>query len=391
MMRNAEGLAAARRVPVTLGARSYDVFVGENLLDEAGALLAGLLPVKRAVVITDAIVAPLCLERLRASLAGAGILATDVVLPAGEQTKDFPTLQGLCENLLDAGVERTTVVIALGGGVIGDIAGVAAGIVLRGLPYVQMPTTLLAQVDSSVGGKTAINTRHGKNLVGLFYQPRAVIADTAVLQTLPARQMRAGYAEVVKYGLISDAPFFDWLEEHGARVLAHQEDALRRAVVTSCRAKAAVVSRDEREQGERALLNLGHTFGHAYEAETGFGEALLHGEAVAIGMAHAFALSARLGLCPQADAERVRNHLAAVGLPTTPGDVPSGPWPVDRLLAHMRHDKKVRDGRLTFVLARGIGKAFVSRDVTPEAIAALLREEGADLKAAAPSPDHETS
>ena len=390
MMGNAEGWAAARRVPVTLGARSYDVLVGENLLDEAGALLAGLLPVKRAVVITDAIVAPLCLERLRASLAGAGIQATDVVLPAGEQTKDFPTLQGLCETLLDAGVERTTVVIALGGGVIGDIAGVAAGIVLRGLPYVQMPTTLLAQVDSSVGGKTAINTRHGKNLVGLFYQPRAVIADTAVLKTLPARQMRAGYAEVVKYGLISDAPFFDWLEEHGTRVLAHQEDALRRAVVTSCRAKAAVVSRDEREQGERALLNLGHTFGHAYEAETGFGEVLLHGEAVAIGMVHAFALSARLGFCPQADAEKVRKHLAAVGLPTTFGDVPSGPWPVDRLLAHMRHDKKVRDGRLTFVLARGIGKAFVSREVAPEAIAALLRDEGAGPKAAAPSPAHET-
>lgn len=390
MTRNVEGWAAARRVPVTLGARSYDVFVGENLLDEAGALLASLLPVKRAVVITDAIVAPLCLAPLRASLARAGIQATDVVLPAGEQTKDFPTLQGLCETLLNAGVERTTVVIALGGGVIGDIAGVAAGIVLRGLPYVQMPTTLLAQVDSSVGGKTAINTRHGKNLVGLFYQPRAVIADTAVLQTLPARQMRAGYAEVVKYGLISNAPFFDWLDEHGAHVLAHQEDALRHAVVTSCRAKAAVVSRDEREQGERALLNLGHTFGHAYEAESGFGDALLHGEAVAIGMVHAFALSARLGFCPQADAERVRKHLAAVGLPTTLGDVPSGPWPADRLLAHMHHDKKVRDGRLTFVLARGIGKAFVSREVAPEAIAALLCEEGAGPKAAAPSPDHET-
>ena len=382
--------AAARRVPVSLGARSYDVFVGENLIDEAGALLASVLPLKRAAVVTDATVAPLCLQRLRASLEGAGIQATDVVLPAGEQTKDFPTLQGLCETLLDVGLERTTVVIALGGGVIGDIAGVAAGLLLRGLPYVQIPTTLLAQVDSSVGGKTAINTRHGKNLVGLFYQPRAVIADTSILQTLPARQMRAGYAEVVKYGLISDAPFFHWLEEHGARVLAHQEDALRHAVVTSCRAKAAVVSRDEREQGDRALLNLGHTFGHAFEAETGFGDVLLHGEAVAIGMAHAFALSARLGFCPQADAERVRRHLAAVGLPSTLGDIPSHPLPVDRLLAHMHHDKKVRDGRLTFVLARGIGKAFVSRDVAPEAIEALLQEEGASPKAAAPSSDHET-
>ena len=387
MTRSAEAWAAARRVPVTLGARSYDVYVGENLIDEAGALLASALPLKRAVIVTDATVAPLCLQRLRTSLAGAGIQATDVVLPAGEQTKDFPTLQRLCEALLDTGVERTTVVIALGGGVIGDIAGVAAGVLLRGLPYVQIPTTLLAQVDSSVGGKTAINTRHGKNLVGLFYQPRAVIADTSILRTLPARQMRAGYAEVVKYGLISDAPFFDWLEEHGARVLAHQEDALRHAVVTSCRAKAAVVSRDEREHGERALLNLGHTFGHAFEAETGFGDALLHGEAVAIGMAYAFALSARLGFCAQADAERVRRHLAAVSLPSTLHDVASHPLPVDRLLAHMHHDKKVRDGRLTFVLARGIGKAFVSRDVTPEAIEALLREEGTGPKAAAPSSD----
>jgi 3-dehydroquinate synthase len=388
MTRSAEAWAAARRVPVTLGARSYEVFVGENLIDEAGALLASLLPFKRAAVVTDATVAPLCLQRLRASLAAAGIQATDVVLAAGEQSKDFPTLQGLCETLLDAGVERSTVVIALGGGVIGDIAGVAAGLLLRGLPYVQMPTTLLAQVDSSVGGKTAINTRHGKNLVGLFYQPRAVIADTAILRTLPARQMRAGYAEVVKYGLISDAPFFDWLEDHGARVLAHQEDALRYAVVTSCRAKAAVVSRDEREQGDRALLNLGHTFGHAFEAETGFGDALLHGEAVAIGMAHAFALSARLGFCPQADAVRVKEHLAAVGLPTTLAEIAPTPWQVDRLLAHMHHDKKVRDGRLTFVLTRGIGKAFVSRDIAPEAIESLLREESAGPKAAAPSPDH---
>ena len=387
---SAQSQAAAQRVPVALGARSYDIHVGENLIDEAGALLARLLPVKRVAVVTDVTVAALYLQRLCSSLAQADIEATSVVLPAGEQTKDFPTLQGLCESLLDAGIERTTAVVALGGGVIGDIAGFAAGILLRGLPYVQIPTTLLAQVDSSVGGKTAINTRHGKNLVGLFYQPRAVIADTAILTSLPARQMRAGYAEVVKYGLISDAPFFDWLEEHGARVLAHHHDALRVAVVTSCQAKAAVVSRDEREQGERALLNLGHTFGHAYEAESGFGDVLLHGEAVAIGMVHAFALSARLGFCPQADAARVRRHLAAVGLPSTLHDVVSRPLPVDRLLAHMRHDKKVRDGQLAFVLARGIGKAFVSRDVAPEAVEALLREEGAGPKAAAPSSDHAT-
>lgn len=386
---SAQGPAAAQRVPVALGARSYDIHVGENLIDEAGALLARLLPVKRVAVVTDATVAPLYLQRLCSSLAHADIEAISVVLPAGEQSKDFPTLQGLCESLLDAGIERTTAVVALGGGVIGDIAGFAAGILLRGLPYVQMPTTLLAQVDSSVGGKTAINTRQGKNLVGLFYQPRAVIADTAILTSLPARQMRAGYAEVVKYGLISDAPFFDWLEEHGARVLAHQEDDLRYAVVTSCQAKAAVVSRDEREQGERALLNLGHTFGHAYEAETGFGDVLLHGEAVAIGMVHAFALSARLGLCPQVDAERVRRHLAAVGLPSTLNDVASCPLPLDRLLAHMHHDKKVRDGRLTFVLARGIGKAFVSRDVAPEAVEAFLRDESEHHVGSGRSPVYE--
>lgn len=374
------GLVAAR-VQVALGARSYEIFVGENLLDDAGRLLARLLPVTRAVVVTDTAVAPLYLPRLTAALARAGLGAASVVLPAGEASKDFPTLQRLCEDLLDAEVERTTLVIALGGGVIGDIAGFAAGILLRGLPYVQVPTTLLAQVDSAVGGKTAINSRHGKNLFGLFHQPRAVIADIASLATLPARQMRAGYAEVVKYGLINDASFFDWLEENGARVLAHDGPALAHAVVTSCRAKAAIVERDEREEGERALLNLGHTFGHAYEAETGFSELLLHGEAVALGMVHAFALSVRLGLCPAADAERVRRHLAAVGLPTRLSDVAPGRWPVDRLLAHMRHDKKVRDGRLTFVLARGIGKACICRDVAPEQIEALLRQETATAAA----------
>jgi 3-dehydroquinate synthase len=264
--------------------------------------------------------------------------------------------------------------IALGGGVIGDLAGFAAAITLRGIPYVQIPTTLLAQVDSSVGGKTAIDTPHGKNLVGAFHQPRLVLADVSTLATLPRRQVLAGYAEVAKYGLIDDPKFFAWLEEHG-RALVDGDEGLRlEAVATSVRSKAAIVARDERETGDRALLNLGHTFGHALEAEVGFGDELLHGEAVAAGMALAFALSARLGLAPQADADRVRRHLRAVGLPAGLKDVrPS--WNIDALIAHMRRDKKVRDERIRFVLARGIGKAFVSEGVDTGVVAALLADE----------------
>jgi 3-dehydroquinate synthase len=356
-------LSDEERVRVDLGSRSYDVVIGEGLLTRAGYLLRPLLIQPRAIVVTDERVAALYLDVLMFALATAGITAEAVVLPGGEQTKDFAHLQELCERILDLGAERGTLLVALGGGVIGDIAGVAAGLLLRGLDFVQVPTTLLAQVDSAVGGKTGINTRHGKNLVGLFHQPRLVLADVGTLKTLDARQMRAGYAEVVKYGLLGDASFFAWLEVNGERVLAAERTALADAVATSCRAKAAIVAVDEREAGRRALLNLGHTFGHALEAEAGFGATLLHGEAVAIGIVLAFELSARLGLASIDDVARVRRHFRRVGLPTDLAIVAGGAASADRLLVHMRSDKKVHGGRLTFILAHGIGRAFVCRDV----------------------------
>jgi 3-dehydroquinate synthase len=275
---------------------------------------------------------------------------------------------------LALGIERRTPLLAFGGGVIGDITGFAASILLRGLDFIQIPTTLLAQVDSSVGGKTGINTAAGKNLVGTFHQPRLVLADTTTLSTLKAREMRAGYAEVLKYGLLGDARFFAWLETNGEAVLARRPAALRHAVAASCRAKAAIVARDEREAGSRALLNLGHTFGHALEAETGFGAALLHGEAVAIGMMLAFRLSARLGLAPEADAGRVHGHLRRLGLPADLSVLAGSSASADSLISHMRTDKKVRDGRLTFVLARGIGEAFVSHDVAEHDLRAMLEQ-----------------
>ncbi len=358
-------------VRVELGARSYDILVGPNLLAQAGTHVRPRLRRPRAVVVTDTNLAERHLPTLRTALEAAGIQCDPIVLPAGEATKSFAHLERLLDAMLDLRIDRNTTLIALGGGVIGDLGGFAASIALRGIDFVQAPTTLLAQVDSSVGGKTGINTRHGKNLVGAFYQPTLVLADTGTLATLPARELRAGYAEVAKYGLINDAPFFAWLEENGPRLLAGDGAAMRRAVVTSCRAKAAIVAADERETGDRALLNLGHTFAHALEAETGYGDALLHGEAVAIGMCLAFELSVRLGLCPAADAERVRSHLAAVGLPT---GIAAGAHEPDALIERMRQDKKASDGRLTFVLARGIGRAFVTREAPIETVRALLCE-----------------
>jgi 3-dehydroquinate synthase len=370
--RHADAGPNGARVAVDLGARSYDIVVGEGLVARTGALLAPLLPQRRVGIVTDTNVAPPYLAPLLASLEAAGIAHEAVIVPAGEQAKDFTTLKMVCEAMLDAGLERSSALLALGGGVVGDLAGFAAGILLRGVPYVQVPTTLLAQVDSSVGGKTGVNTRQGKNLIGLFHQPLAVIADVTTLETLDPRQLRAGYAEVVKYGLIEDVSFFAWLERHGAALLAGDRALRRQAVAASCRAKAAVVAADEREAGVRALLNLGHTFGHALEAETGFGDALLHGEAVALGCVLAFELSARLGLCPRRDAHCVRRHFAAVGLATElAGLMPASTTPAS-LLAHMRHDKKVEDGRLAFVLSRGIGDAFVSRDVPPAEVERLL-------------------
>lgn len=365
-------MSAHSRLEVALGERGYDILVGDDLLGEAGRLIVPLLKRKRVHVITDRTVADLHLAALERSLDLAGIAYEAVVLPPGEQTKGFTHLEALAERLLELGLERGSTLIALGGGVIGDLTGFAAAILLRGIDFIQVPTTLLAQVDSSVGGKTGINTRAGKNLVGSFHQPRLVLADTAILNTLPRRELLAGYAEVVKYGLIADPEFFAWLEGHGMAVIEGEPEARRRAILESCAAKAAIVAADERETGRRALLNLGHTFGHAIEAETGYSDEFLHGEAVAVGMVMAFDLSAQLELCPIEDAARVRRHLAAVGLPTGLEADPARIWNVSSLLAHMSRDKKVKDGRITFVLTRGIGKAFVSDNVALADVEALL-------------------
>jgi 3-dehydroquinate synthase len=330
-------------------------------------------------VVTDASVARLYLETVRAGLAETAIEAEAVVVPAGEPSKDLATYARVVDALLAAGVERRTAVIALGGGVIGDLAGFAAATTLRGLPFVQMPTTLLAQVDSSVGGKTGVNTARGKNLVGAFHQPRLVLADTATLATLPERELRAGYAEIAKAGLIGDAALFAWCERHGPDVVGGDRAVQAEAIVRACAFKAAVVGEDEREQcaeGGRALLNLGHTFAHALEAEIGYGS-ILHGEAVAVGLGLAFRLSARLGHCGPADAERAVGHLGAVGLAAGLGEL-NRRFSAARLVGHMRHDKKVRDGKLTFVLVRGIGQAFTSREVPEAAVVDLLRAEGCE-------------
>ncbi|MBP2300454.1 3-dehydroquinate synthase [Azospirillum picis] len=367
--------ASIDTVRLDLGARSYDILVGDGVLAEAGERIAAVTRGRAPIVVTDANVAPLHLATLDAAMAKAGIAPQPaIVLPAGEKTKDFGHFQQLMDEVLGRGIERSTVLLALGGGVIGDITGFAAASALRGIDFVQVPTTLLSQVDSSVGGKTGINSRHGKNLVGAFHQPRLVIADTATLDTLPRREVLAGYAEVVKYGLIRQPGFFSWLEENGHRVVAGDSDARRHAVTVSCRAKADIVGVDERESGDRALLNLGHTFGHALEAATGFGQTLLHGEAVAIGMVLAFDLSVRLGLCPAADAARARAHLAAVGLPVRPADIAGVAWDVDGLVRSMAKDKKVQDGRITFILADRIGNAFTRRDVDAAAVRAVLEE-----------------
>jgi 3-dehydroquinate synthase len=363
---------------VELGNRSYDIVAGSGLLAEAGDLMQRVLRQKRVVVVTDANVAKLHLKTLASGLAKAGIASEILILPPGEGTKDFAHYEKLCEDILALGIERSTALVALGGGVIGDLAGFAAATLLRGLDYVQVPTTLLAQVDSSVGGKTAIDVKAGKNLVGIFYQPVLVIADIDTLATLPRRELLAGYAEVVKYGLIRDRAFYDWLEQNGADLVKGDAELRRQAVLKSCRAKAEVVAADEREAGERALLNFGHTFGHALEAEAGFGQALLHGEAVALGMLMAFDLSARLGLCPKDSARRVRQHFEQVGLRTRLDAFDPG-----RLMARMRKDKKVKDGRISLILAHDIGQAFISRDVADADLREFLSQETKTLASAA--------
>ena len=365
---------APARVRVELGERSYDILVGPGLIERAGAELAAVFPAARAAVITDRNVAELYLENLLQSLSAAGITAIEMVLPPGEATKSFPQLQAIVDRLLDARFERGDVVVALGGGVVGDIAGFAAAIVRRGMGFVQVPTTLLAQVDSSVGGKTGINTRQGKNLVGAFKQPNLVLADTAALDSLPVREFRAGYAETVKYGLINDIDFFTWLEANREGVFAGGP-ARAEAITTSCRAKAAVVAADECEAGHRALLNLGHTFGHALEAALGYGSRLVHGEAVAIGMVLALRYSVRLGIARGQDAERVAAHLAAAGLPTEIASLNDDLPGTDELMRAIAQDKKVRRGRLSFVLVRGIGAAFIADGVEPADIAQFLEDE----------------
>jgi 3-dehydroquinate synthase len=362
------------RVEVALGERAYDIFIGRGLAASLGARIAALKPGAKAAIVSDATVAGLHLSKISAALEGAGIATKSIVVAAGEGTKCFSVFEQICDDLLEAKIERGDVVVALGGGVIGDLAGFAAAVVRRGIDYVQIPTTLLAQVDSSVGGKTAINSRLGKNLIGVFNQPILVVADTALLDTLPAREFRAGYAEVAKYGLLGDAAFFAWLEANAADVFAGGPGR-EHAIATSCRMKADIVARDEREAGERALLNLGHTFGHALEAFAGFSARLLHGEAVALGMALAFQFSARLGLLPPADAERVARHLQQVGLPTRLSDMPGDHPDADRLMELMAQDKKVRRGRLTFILARGIGQAFIAPDIDAAEVRAFLVEK----------------
>lgn len=359
-------------VRVELGDRAYDIRIGANLINQSGQHIAPLLRQKRVIIVTDENVARWHLEGLVESLNSAGIKSDTIILPPGEHTKSFGELEALCNRLLDLKAERSVTLIAFGGGVIGDLTGFAASILLRGVDFIQIPTTLLAQVDSSVGGKTGINTEHGKNLIGSFYQPRLVLADTMVLDTLPKREVLAGYAEVVKYGLISDPGFFAWCEGHGAGVIAGDPAARRHAIATSCRAKAAIVGADERESGSRALLNLGHTFGHALEAECGYSNELLHGEAIAIGMVLAFDLSAELGLCSLEDAARVQRHLASVGLPTSPLWVEGRSWSSERLIEHMKKDKKVQDGKIGYVLARGIGQAFTPAFANLDEVSAVL-------------------
>jgi len=370
-------ITPAATIPVTLGSRSYDVLIGPGLMVHAADLIEARLgkgPGKaKCGIVTDANVASHHLAPLEASLKATGRHAGTEVLAPGEATKSFASLSRLCERLLEMALERGDLVVALGGGVIGDLAGLAASLVRRGIRLVQMPTTLLAQVDSSVGGKTGINTPQGKNLVGTFHQPSLVLADTDSLATLPARQLRAGYVEAAKYGLIADASYFGWLEQNVSAVLAREPAALTHAIAVAVRGKADIVARDETETGDRMLLNLGHTFGHALEAWAGFSGRLLHGEAIAIGIGLAFRLSEQLGLVGNNSVARVETHFASIGLPTRIADIPGEPVPdAAMLLKIMGQDKKVRGGALTLILARGIGEAFITRDVAAKTVLDFL-------------------
>ncbi|AEQ52914.1 3-dehydroquinate synthase [Pelagibacterium halotolerans B2] len=356
-----------------LGARAYDIVIAPDAIDSAGARLAAMFPGARYGIVTDDNVASAQLPRLAASLDAAGLAHSEILVPAGEASKSWGHLQTVVDAILAARLERSDILIALGGGVIGDLAGFAASIARRGMDFVQIPTSLLAQVDSSVGGKTGINSSHGKNLVGAFHQPRLVLADLAALETLPPRQFAAGYAELAKYGLIDDEDLFFWLEANYPEIQAGGP-ARGEAIARACAAKARVVAEDERETGNRALLNLGHTFGHALEKATGYSDRLLHGEGVAIGMVLAHRFSAKLGLAPSQDAGRVEAHLKNAGLPTTLADIPGDLPPTPVLMDAIGQDKKVSRGALTFILTRGIGRAFIEKNVDPQTVATFLEE-----------------
>jgi 3-dehydroquinate synthase len=361
------------RVPVKLGKRSYDIIVGERVLADAGKLIAPHLKSKQVVVISDEQVARFHLHRLTNALEAAGIRYRTVIIGPGESTKSLTAFSELMETLLEQSPDRDTTLLALGGGVVGDVTGFAASILLRGVDFIQIPTTLLAQVDSSVGGKTGINSRFGKNLIGSFHQPKFVLADVATLATLPKRELLAGYAETLKYGLIKDQKFFAWLEKNGEAMLSGNNALLIHAVVESCKAKAAIVAADEKESGKRALLNFGHTFAHALEAETGYSDKLLHGEAVAIGMILALQLSVKMKLCKETELKRVLSHYKAMGLPASPLNV-LPKWDIDRLMEHFAHDKKTRQGQLNFILTRGVGKAHIEKNIYKSMVSAVLAE-----------------
>ena len=365
-------------VNVALGERAYDIVIGRDLLPSLGKRIAALRPGARTAIVTDRTVASHWLEKTEASLAEAGIPTSRIVVDEGEGSKSYAGLEKVSEALIGVRIERNDLVVALGGGVVGDLAGFAAAILRRGVDFVQVPTSLLAQVDSSVGGKTGINSPQGKNLLGAFHQPALVVADTRVLDTLSPRQFRAGYAEVAKYGLLGDAAFFSWLEANHGDIFAGGS-AREHAIATSCRAKAAIVARDERETGDRALLNLGHTFGHALEAATGFSDRLFHGEGVAIGMVLAAEFSAEAGMISGDDAARIKSHLAAVGLPTSLQDIAGfsqeGLADADTLMALMAQDKKVKRGRLVFILLQAIGRAAIVSDVEPSRVRDFLQQK----------------
>jgi len=362
-------------VEVDLGQRSYMIHIGEGILKQAGTIIAPLLDRPKTVIVTDENVAKFHLATLQESLDNSGIDHACIILPPGEATKSYDKFSFLCDALLENDVERKDVIIAFGGGVIGDLAGFAAAVLRRGVNFVQIPTSLLAQVDSSVGGKTGINSRHGKNLVGAFHQPLAVIADIALLDTLSPRHLASGYAEVAKYGLLGDIDFFEWLEENAKALFAGDGQVRIKAIAKSCEAKADIVARDEKENGVRALLNLGHTFGHALEGATGYGERLLHGEGVAIGIVLAFRFSQKSDLIKPGAAERVQAHFSALGLPTTLSDIKGDLPDAQTLVNYMRQDKKASGGKLVFVLANQIGDTFVAKDISESAILSFMHEE----------------